>query len=72
MQDLADCYLPEADARYARLERIASEHLGERERGRQAKAALDFLDTLDRLMDEFRAILSENVEARGRDGQYAG
>jgi hypothetical protein len=65
MQHLADGFLAEADARYTRLEQIASDHLRERERARQEKAALDFLDTLDRLMDEFRAILSESVQAHG-------
>jgi hypothetical protein len=70
MQDLADGFLAEADARYARLERIASEHLRARERARQEKAAMDFLDTIDCLMDEFRAILSENVQARSRDVHY--
>jgi len=71
IQALADGFLTEADARYVRLERIASEHLRARERARQEKAALDFLDTLDRLMDEFRAILSENVQARSRAAHYA-
>lgn len=65
MQQLADSYIADADARYGRLEAIRSDHLRERERKRQEKSALDFLDTLDRLMDEFRSIIEENVDARG-------
>ena len=61
MQQLADAYIAAADARFARLQTIQSETLRSRERARQEKSAQDFLDTLDRLMDEFRAILSENV-----------
>jgi hypothetical protein len=65
MQQLADRYVAEADARYARLDEIRSEHLRERERARQEKSALDFLDTLDRLMDEFRSIIDESVDEHG-------
>jgi hypothetical protein len=64
MQQLADTFVTAADARYARLQSIQSETLRKREQARQEKAAQDFLDTLDRLMDEFRAILSENVAPR--------
>lgn len=70
IQKIADQFLAEADARYARLTRISSEHLREHERKRQEKAATDFLDTLDQLMDDFRAILSENVQARSRAGDF--
>jgi hypothetical protein len=65
MQQLADTYVAQADARFARLPSIKADYLRERERARQEKSAADFLDTLDLLMDEFRAILSENVEPRG-------
>ena len=61
MQDLADAYIEQADIRFARIDAISSEHLRERERARQQKAAMDFLDTLDRLMDEFRSIVSETI-----------
>lgn len=62
LQALADEFITNADARYARLERIKSDHLRERERQRQEKSAIDFLDTLDRLMDEFRGIIDESVD----------
>jgi hypothetical protein len=65
MQHLADDFIAEADARFARVDKIHSEHLRERERARQEKSALDFLDTLDRLLDEFRNIVNENVDRRG-------
>jgi len=65
MQQLADTYLAEADARYQRLTEIRSEHLRAREAARQEKAAGDFLDTLDQLMDEFRSIISENIDRPG-------
>jgi hypothetical protein len=61
MQALADAYIAAADARFARLGNIGAKHLREREQKRQEKAALDFLDTLDALMDEFRGIVSETV-----------
>jgi|GEM_PF-2429513 len=61
LQELADAYIADADARFARVERIATEHLRERERSRQKKAAMDFLDTIDQLMDEFRSIVTETV-----------
>ncbi len=64
MHQLAEDYLAAADARYTRLQSIQAEHLRVREQARQEKAAGDFLDTLDLLMDEFRAILSENVAPR--------
>ncbi|MBK8640374.1 MAG: hypothetical protein IPN92_19575 [Chromatiaceae bacterium] len=66
MQQLADTYLTEADARYQRLAEIHSEHLRNREAARQEKSAADFLDTLDRLMDEFRSIISENIDRPDR------
>ncbi len=65
MQGLADTSLGEADARYQRLAEIRSDHLRAREAARQEKAAGDFLDTLDRLMDEFRSIISENIDRPG-------
>jgi hypothetical protein len=61
MQALADTYIADADIRFARLGAIAAKHLREREQRRQEKAALDFLDTLDALMDEFRGIIGETV-----------
>jgi hypothetical protein len=64
MQALADAYIAEADARFARVDLIGAEHLRERERMRQKKGALDFLDTLDALLDEFRSIVSETIGAR--------
>ncbi len=64
MQQLADSFIADADARYARIDAIRSEHLRTRERERQEKSAQDFLTTLDRLMDEFRSIISEGVERR--------
>ena len=64
MQQLADGFIAEADARFERIEQIRSDHLRNRERQRQEKSAQDFLDTLDRLMDEFRSIISEGVERR--------
>jgi hypothetical protein len=65
MQQLADAYLSQADARYQRLASIQSEHLRVREQARQEKAAVDFLDTLDRLMDEFRSIINESIDRPG-------
>lgn len=61
MQALADGYIADADARFARLDAIGAEHLRKRERTRQEKAALDFLNTLDTLMDEFRSIVNETI-----------
>jgi hypothetical protein len=65
LQELADAYIADADTRFARVEKIASEHLRERERARQKKSALDFLDTLDQLMDEFRGIIGETIRSPG-------
>lgn len=72
MQRLADEFVSEADRRYAALERIQAPHLRDRERARQEKAAASFLDTLDQLMDEFRAILGEAVKVRGGAGEGRG
>lgn len=68
LQHLADDYIAEADARFTRLAKIQSEHLRERERARQEKSALDFLDTIDQLLDEFRSIVNENVQRSGEMG----
>ena len=64
LQALIDDYIREAEARFDRVEAIRIEHLRERERARQQKSAGDFLDTLDRLLEEFRRITEETVELR--------
>lgn len=64
LQGLIEAYLNEAEARFTRIDRLTIEHLRERERARQEKAAGDFLDTIERLLDEFRRITEETVELR--------
>lgn len=61
IQGLIDDFITEAEARYERSEKIRVEHLRERERQRQQKAASDFIDTLERLLDEFRRITDETI-----------
>ena len=62
MNLLADNYLNEMDDRFERLKHYKTDAIKKREKVRLEKSVSDFLDTLDQLMDEFRSIISENIE----------
>ncbi len=59
---LADRFLAGLDNRLDRLERYKSRTIREREEQRLNNAVNTFLATLDQLIDEYRAIISEQVD----------
>jgi hypothetical protein len=62
MNALADDFLSDADQRFQRLDDYKSDDLKNRERLRLNKSVDDFLNTLDRLMDEFTSIINEHID----------
>jgi hypothetical protein len=60
--ELIDRFLVKLDARFERLERYKSRAIREREEQRLNKSADDFLSTLDQLIDDYRSIISEQVD----------
>lgn len=62
MNQLANDFLVEMDARFERSGKFANERIRERENKRLEKSLDNFLDTLDQLMDEFRSIIDENID----------
>lgn len=65
MNALADEFLLDMDQRFGRLDRFSNERIRAREQQRLEKSVDDFLDTVDHLMEEFRSIISENVDHTG-------
>ncbi len=59
---LADRFLASLDSRLERLERYRSRAIREREEQRLNNAVNTFLSTLDQLIDDYRAIISEQVD----------
>ncbi len=59
---LTDRYLAGLDERFKRLEKFTSKTIREREEQRLSKSVDDFLSTLDQLIDEYRAIISEHID----------
>ena len=58
---LSERFLTSLDERLIRLERFKSQSIREREEQRLNNAVDTFLGTLDQLVDEYRAIISEQV-----------
>ncbi|CAK8724792.1 hypothetical protein KKHLCK_14985 [Candidatus Electrothrix laxa] len=59
---LSDEFLTDVDQRFQKLERYKTQCIRDREQQRLEKSVDDFLDTMDQLLDEFRNIVSENVD----------
>lgn len=64
MDQLATEFLAEMDERFQRIEKYHSLCIREREQQRLEKSVDDFLDTIDLLLEEFRSIVSENIDHR--------
>ncbi|PID64635.1 MAG: hypothetical protein CR963_00025 [Gammaproteobacteria bacterium] len=62
LDQLSSAFLAEIDQRLQKLNTFQTDFIREREQKRLEKSVDDFLDTLAQLMDEFRHIVSENVE----------
>ncbi len=62
MSKLADDFLTDADQRFERLEQYKSDEIRKREKQRLEKSIDNFLNTLDRLMDEFSNIINEHID----------
>ena len=62
MDRLSTSFLTDVDGRFERLEQYKTKCIRDREQKRLEKSVDDFLNTLDQLMEEFRHIVSENVD----------
>ncbi len=65
MQEITEEFLQDMDRRYERLEKYRSSVIRAREEKRLDSCINNFLDTMDRLMDEFRNIIEEHVDHEG-------
>lgn len=61
MDDLADKFNHDVDQRLSKLDSYKSDHLRNREQARLEKSIDDFMDTVDALMDNFKAIFNTQV-----------
>ncbi len=62
LDQLSNRFLTDLDQRFQKLETFQTEYIRDREQKRLEKSVDDFIDTVDQLMDEFRHIVSENVD----------
>jgi hypothetical protein len=62
LDQLSAKFLTDIDQRFQKLGLFKTQCIRDREQKRLEKSVDDFLDTLDQLMDEFRHIVSENVD----------
>ncbi len=62
LDQLSNRFLAGLDERFQKLNTFQTDYIREREQKRLEKSVDDFLDTVDQLMDEFRHIVSENVD----------
>jgi exonuclease VII large subunit len=62
LDHLSETFLGHMDDRFQKLETFKTPCIRRREQKRLEKSVDDFLDTLDQLMEEFRNIISENVD----------
>jgi septal ring factor EnvC (AmiA/AmiB activator) len=64
MDTLSTDFLTGIDQRFQNLEKYKTQCIRDREQKRLEKSVDDFLDTLDQLLEEFRHIVSENIDHR--------
>ncbi len=62
LDQLSNRFLTDIDQRFQKLDTFKTEYIREREQKRLEKSVDDFLDTVAQLMNEFRHIVSENVD----------
>jgi len=55
-------FLNNVDQQFQRIEHYKTKCIKEREQKRLEKSVDDFLETVEQLLDEFRSIVSENIE----------
>ncbi len=62
LDQLSSTFLAEMDQRFQKLNTFQTDYIREREQRRLEESVDDFLDTVAQLMNEFRHIISENVD----------
>lgn len=67
LNELTETFLEDLDQRFKRLDRFSSDILRKREKQRLEKRLNDFLDVFDQLMENFAAILNEEIDHKSSD-----